>query len=296
MTNFKYFTILILGILLTLASCNDDEEVCAETTWYQDADGDGLGNPAVSQSACDQPDGYVTNDSDTDDSGNATSTAATPSAALDEFDTDNVTITQDGSFITFTTTGFPNHPSFYYDETNALYNGDDPCMTSGMPTPHNIDDETMGFSFTVDAIPTLAANPSETGLGTVGLCVSGAPIYNEQEGNNFAIDDQLAATMDCGGGHGGPTGYHYHLEPRNSDYGLSHDDDQLVGIMIDGFLLYGRKCNSTGDYPTDVDESGGHSHATQHSDGESIYHYHIVNEFLVSDYIAMFAVDLQGNP
>lgn len=274
---------------------NTDSQDCIESTWYQDADGDGLGNPDVSQSACEQPSGYVADDSDTDDGGSASGTGATPTAAFDEFDTDNVTITFDGSTITLTTNGFPNHESYYFASTNELYNADDACMTSSMPTPHVIDDETMGFSITVDAAPTLAASPSETGLGAIGLCTSGAPIYNEQEGNNRALDELLANTLDCGGGHGGPTGYHYHAEARSTELGLSYDDDKLVGIMIDGFLLYGRKENGSDEYPTDLDESGGHVGPTQHSNGEEIYHYHIVNEFLVADYIALFSVDLKGN-
>lgn len=36
--------------------------------WYQDADGDGLGNPDVSQYSCEEPEGYVSNDDDTADS------------------------------------------------------------------------------------------------------------------------------------------------------------------------------------------------------------------------------------
>jgi len=46
-----------------------DCEDCEPTTWYEDADGDGLGNPAVSQMACDQPMGYVANNTDDDDTG-----------------------------------------------------------------------------------------------------------------------------------------------------------------------------------------------------------------------------------
>ena len=283
----------LLGTLALISSCKDDDS-CITTIWYEDADSDGLGNPDVSQSACEQPTGYVSNNSDTDDT-DSSGTGTTPTSAFDEFDTENVTITFNGSTITLESTGFPNHQSYYWDTTNPLYNGNDACMTSTMPTPHSIDDETMGFSFIVDTAPTLASSPTETGLGTIGLCTSGAPIYNEQEGNNFPIDETLATTMDCGGGHGGPTGYHYHLEARNTDYGLSHDNDQLVGIMTDGFLLYGRKCNSTGDYPVNLDDSGGHISTSQHSDGENFYHYHIINEFLVGDYIAVFAANLNGN-
>ena len=287
---YLVFSLFLLGVTLTF-SCDEDDAACTETTWYQDSDGDGLGNPDVSQSACEQPSGYVANSNDPDDTGSAT----TPMAAFDEFDSDNVTITYNGSTVTLETNGFPNHQSFYYATSNPMYNGDDACMTSSMPTPHVIDTETMGFSFTVDLAPTLAANPTATGLGTIGLCTSGAPIFNETEGNNFPIDEMLANTMDCGGGHGGPTGYHYHVEARNTNYGLSYDDHNLVGIMIDGFLLYGRRDNEAGDYPTDLDESGGHFGPTPHSNGESIYHYHIINEFLVGDYIALFAVDLKGN-
>ena len=61
-------SICIIGLSTSLSSCDKGDDVlCTETTWYQDADGDGRGNPAISQSACDQPSGYVANSSDTDD-------------------------------------------------------------------------------------------------------------------------------------------------------------------------------------------------------------------------------------
>ena len=46
------------------------DEGTTTTTWYQDADGDGLGNAAVSQITCLPPFGYVTNDLDCNDLSN----------------------------------------------------------------------------------------------------------------------------------------------------------------------------------------------------------------------------------
>src|SRR5688572_19316853 len=44
-----------------------DEGGAGQTTWYQDADGDGSGNPSVVLLACSQPPGFVNNDGDCDD-------------------------------------------------------------------------------------------------------------------------------------------------------------------------------------------------------------------------------------
>jgi len=44
---------------------------CTFTTWYQDMDGDGYGNAAVTQSYCNQPMGYVSNSNDCNDNNGA---------------------------------------------------------------------------------------------------------------------------------------------------------------------------------------------------------------------------------
>jgi len=48
-------------------NCDGMTDEGALTTYYQDLDGDGFGNPAATQMACSQPTGYVANDADCDD-------------------------------------------------------------------------------------------------------------------------------------------------------------------------------------------------------------------------------------
>ena len=69
---YLLFVLSLLTTILVLSSCNkDDDTSCTTSTWYEDADGDGLGNPDVTQSACEQPAGYVSDNSDTDDNGSS---------------------------------------------------------------------------------------------------------------------------------------------------------------------------------------------------------------------------------
>lgn len=61
---------LIIGLLLFTVlslSCSKDEVPCVKTTWYYDADADGLGDKLKPYDACEQPPGYVTNSTDDDD-------------------------------------------------------------------------------------------------------------------------------------------------------------------------------------------------------------------------------------
>ncbi|GAA5220207.1 hypothetical protein [Membranihabitans marinus] len=63
------FSLLCIVLSASFSSCERDENSeCEEITYYEDVDGDGLGNPDVSITACDQPTGYVSNGSDGDDS------------------------------------------------------------------------------------------------------------------------------------------------------------------------------------------------------------------------------------
>ncbi len=301
-----------------VSNSDDSDDVCSGTVdvcgvcngsgpanWYQDLDGDGLGNPDVSQSACNQPEGYVADNTDTNDSGETGL-----HAAFSEFDSESYTIFLDGDQVVIETDGLPNHTSPYWSNTTErciqgpmgemCTNGNttenhplfvEPTATSyGQMAPGNIDNFNGSYTLRVPVSPQLASNSSSTGLGAIGMAVSGSVIYNDEEGPNVPLDNAVGS-LDYTAAHTGPQSYHYHLEPK----AWSDDDDKLIGIISDGFFLYGRKCHSTGTYPTDLDESGGHTSSTQHNDGGE-YHYHIQNELYLNQYYILFPGDYKGTP
>lgn len=206
-------------------------------------------------------------------------------AAFSAFNSEATTIYLDGANVVIETTGLPNHETVYWGEGNPLYR-DEPDVEV---TPSIMSSNNNAVTITVDATPNLTGSTVATELNTIGIAVSGASIFNDQEGNGAL--DQAAASLDWTGAHIGPGVYHYHLEPK----AFTNDDDNLVGILLDGVFIYGRKCSATGTYPTDLDASGGHTSTTQYTLGEEEYHYHIVNELYsnTGSYLA-FAGPYQG--
>ncbi|WP_339793115.1 YHYH protein [uncultured Imperialibacter sp.] len=229
-------------------------------------------------------------------------------AAFTAFDTDNTTIMLDGEEVIIESNGLPNHTSPYWSNTTTRTAIDpmgntlttpaaavnhplfvEPTVTTfRQMAPGNIDDFNGSYTLTVPAVPAKASRSSATGLGAIGIAVSGAMIYNDEEGPNVPLDG-AAPSLDYNGAHTGPQSYHYHLEP----VAWSKDDDNLIGIISDGFFLYGRKCTSTGTYPADLDASGGHTSTTKYSSDEE-YHYHIQNELYLNKYYILFPGDYQG--
>ena len=210
-------------------------------------------------------------------------------AAFEDFDSDNVTITNNGTCVTIESNGLPNHTSPYWSASHDLYV--EPTVTSESEmAPGNIDDFNGSYSLTVSSTPERADESTSTGLGAIGIAVSGSMIYNDEEGPNVPLDNAVGS-LDYTAAHTGPQSYHYHLEPK----AWSNDDEALIAIMADGFFLYGRKCNSTGSHPDDLDESGGHTSKTQHSD-EAEYHYHVKDELYLDKYYILFPGDYQGTP
>ncbi|WP_136466433.1 YHYH protein [Flagellimonas onchidii] len=206
-------------------------------------------------------------------------------AAFAEFDSNNTDIYLEGSNVVIETNGLPNHTTIYWGNGSNLYIEEPDVET----TPSIIPNFNADATLRVPQNPELASSSTSTNMGAIGIAVSGAAIFNDQEGSGPL--NEAAASLDYTGGHIGPAEYHYHLEPT----AWSEDDDELIGILADGFFIYGRKCDSTGDYPTDLDASGGHTSTTQHAT-DAEYHYHIENELYLNQYYVIFPGDYQGTP
>lgn len=208
-------------------------------------------------------------------------------AAYAAFNTEatDIFLSNNGATVTIETTGLPDHETVYWGVGNDLYIEEPGVQT----TPSIMSSNNNAVTITVDALPDLTGNTVATNLNTIGIAVSGASLFNDQEGGGTL--DQAAGSLDWTGAHIGPGVYHYHLEPK----AFSDDDDALIGVLLDGVFLYGRKCHSTATYPTDLDASGGHTTTTQYTDGQEEYHYHIINEIYstTGSYIA-FAGPYQG--
>lgn len=89
---FSLFAILIGLSLLTLTSC-EKEDSCIEVIWYQDADGDNLGNPDVTFEACEAPVGYVANSDDADDTDSTNTISVSVDESLFQSNGSNLVIT-----------------------------------------------------------------------------------------------------------------------------------------------------------------------------------------------------------
>ncbi|MGJ4786505.1 YHYH protein [Leptospira koniambonensis] len=189
-----------------------------------------------------------------------------------------VTVTVEGSNYVITTTDRPPHSSSYYTGAGdgAYY---DSSMDSGFHTnPNHI--IAQNITMTIPVTPTVTdCSQSNAGTDSVGITTLGVVIFNNQAapGDSFATEYY---TMDPAQGHPQNTGkYHYHTEP----YKITNNDDSFVGVMLDGFPIYGKK-NQSGSYPT-LDSNTHTTSCTPTEFPDGTYCYHVENNTGLNGYI-----------
>jgi len=176
--------------------------------------------------------------------------------------------------VTFTTQDLPNHTSPYWPTSNPLYEEYNGTNASWNINPNTI--IAQNIVITMPLNPSEAINKEGTRLGPIGISRNGVVFYNQYAGpNNQPLTDEVNS-FDQWLGH--PTGidqYHYHIEPTylTQEFG----EDAFLGLLADGFPVYGPVENGTQVTNTDLDAYHGHTGVTSDFP-EGIYHYHITAE------------------
>jgi hypothetical protein len=171
-----------------------------------------------------------------------------------------VALSKSGSAVTAASDSEPDYLSNYFPTTSPCW----ASYTTQFPDPNQI----AAQSLTVQAPLAPTTTNTKMGLGPVGMAVNGVAIFDNQAAPGDDIFKE-AGSFDRCGGHPAPGGvYHYHGEP----YALSYDDANLIGVLRDGYFVYGRR-DADGSMPT-LDARGGHVGATPDS-ASPVYHYHL---------------------
>ena len=189
----------------------------------------------------------------------------------------------DGSNYVFKATNLPPNKSYYWAGKNNAAQGSQYALfqplAAGKTSAGTNQISTQSLVYTIPSSAsknTGTLSGTQNGLAAIGITTDGLSIFN----NAAAPGDTLAsevATFDQTNGHPESTGqYHHHQEPTNQ----TNNDASLVGIALDGYAIYGQKCDqgtsSTSDdvAPADLDSLHGHSAVTTHF-STATYHYHI---------------------
>ncbi len=213
-------------------------------------------------------------DSETDEPGSTTTnpgTSADLPAVFAKY-TDDVEVYVEGNFVVLKSNGVPNHNSPYFTTSDSLYEAYSGENTRFNLNPNRINEQ--DFTFRIPLNPSEATNKEATPLGAIGIAVNGVVIFNQYAGPNQPLTREID-TFDQYNGHPQQTGvYHYHIEPLYLT--LANGKESLVGLLLDGFPVYGPEENGQAVTNADLDAYHGHvGPTTDYPDG--IYHYHITD-------------------
>jgi len=175
------------------------------------------------------------------------------------------------NIVTIKSSNEPDHKSMYYPNNHALYeNYDEPNNSDFIKNPNSIVEQ--NYEFKIPRYPMEATNKTSTSFDAIGVSVNGVVFFNQNAAPGNDILNELN-TFDQYEGHPQNQGsYHYHIEPLWLTETLG--SDKLIGVLIDGFPVYGPVENGQTLANSELDEYHGHFGSTlEFADG--IYHYHV---------------------
>lgn len=183
-----------------------------------------------------------------------------------------VDVSVDGDFLVIKTTNVPDHKSPYFTSGDANYTEYDGNNPDYIRNPNNIEEQDI--TFRVPLYPSEADNKEATPMGPMGVSINGVVFFNQYAAPGDDLQQEIN-TFDQYNGHPQQQGsYHYHLEPTYLTQ--LRGKGAFLGVLADGFPVYGPEENGEKVAESDLDAYHGHSHATpDFPDG--IYHYHITD-------------------
>lgn len=186
----------------------------------------------------------------------------------------NVTVSVDGDYLVIKSNGVPDHKSPYFKGTTwesslyEAYNG----TAKFSQNPNVI--KSQNLTFRIPLKPKEATSKTATSLGPIGVAINGVPFFNQYAAMNAPLTNEIFS-FDQYNGHPQQQGqYHYHVEPTAIT--KAKGKTAFLGLLLDGFPVYGPTENGKTVSNTDLDKYHGHIHATTEFPN-GIYHYHVTD-------------------
>lgn len=196
-----------------------------------------------------------------------------------------VKLTYSKTSIILQPTGIPDHTrDAYYAVPNAGVVVPDATSATIVKDPT----KAQTYKFTIPTVPKYSSKTTSAPLGSIGVMISGAVLYNPYEGdgktvamaNNFTITDSngiTASFVDKCTGHPTPQqgAYHYHGLSKcvTAKVDKTTKPSHIIGFALDGFPIYGDR-DAKGKQLTakNLDKCNGINNATPEFP-KGIYHY-----------------------
>jgi hypothetical protein len=201
----------------------------------------------------------------------------------------NMKVSYGTSTIRLRSNGIPNHSrSKYYAVPNAGVVVPTQATATAILDPTT----THAYDYKIPTTPKKISKTTAAPLGSIGMMISGAVLFNPYEGDgttvamasNFTIsapDGSTAPFVDTCSGHptpamgGGGGQYHYHGLPAcvSKEVDTSTGPSHIIGIAFDGFPIYGKRDIKGKVIPASkLDKCNGITSATPEFP-KGIYHY-----------------------
>ena len=265
----------------------DEADAVDAGTWYTDADGDGYGDPATAEVACDAPSGSVSDDTDCDDDDEEVNPGATE--VCDAIDNDCDATTLEDGMVT------------YVDSTGSFDVSSSFTGTASSPAWLAVsDDSTLWFCdgtyyahFEIEADVTLASLSGDAASVVIDAEAEASVINIETDGVDLVID---ALTLTDGSGDGAVGGYSntggaVNCEGDTTGASVSISDSLLTGnsgglgggvaaescdVSLIGTTVTANEADAGGALTVlggDIDLEDSDLHGNLAEDAGAVYHY-----------------------